>query len=119
VSTAMTTANDPAASLLDAGRAYVQFGWDHKARYRLMFSETGYAENAVETFKLVAQSIQMCIDAGVSASTDPRTDTWTIWASLHGVATLDKPARSENLKLGPLDRPAMLESVIRRLAQLT
>ncbi len=118
VSTAMDATADPAERLLAAGRAYVQFGWDHKARYRLMFAETGYAENAVETFMLVAQSIQACIQAGLSMSTDPRTDTWTIWAALHGVATLDKPARTENLKLGPLDRPAMLKTIIRRLAQL-
>lgn len=118
VSTAMESEGAPAARLIAAGRAYVQFGWDHKARYRLMFSETGYAENAVETFKLVAQAIQTCVDAGVSASADPRTDTWTIWAALHGVATLDKPTRTERLKLGPLDRPAMLETIIWRLAQL-
>jgi AcrR family transcriptional regulator len=119
VSTAIESETEPAAKLIAAGRAYVQFGWDRKARYRLMFDEAGYAENAVDTFKLVAQSIQACVDKKVSASTDPRTDTWTIWAALHGVATLDKPARSEQLKLGPLDRLAMLETIIRRLAQVT
>lgn len=119
VSTAMDDATGPAERLLAAGRAYVQFGWDHKARYRLMFAETGYADNAVDTFKIVSQSLQDCIDAGISTSTDPHTDTWTIWAALHGIATLDKPARSQHLKLGPLDRRSMLETIIRRLAQLT
>jgi len=119
VRTAMESETGPAERLLAAGSSYVQFGWKHIARYRLMFAETGYAENAIETFALVERSIQACVDAGVSASTDARTDTWTIWAALHGVATLDKPARAEQLKLGPLDRPAMLETIVRRLAQLT
>ncbi|MEO6116734.1 MAG: TetR/AcrR family transcriptional regulator [Pseudolysinimonas sp.] len=116
---AMSIEQQPAAKLLAAGRAYVTFGWDHKARYRLMFAESGYAENAVETFALVSRSIQDCVDAGVSASADPRTDTWTIWAALHGVATLDKPARADYLRLGPLDRPEMLDTIIRRLALLS
>jgi AcrR family transcriptional regulator len=119
VRTAMESENDPAERLLAAGRSYVQFGWSHIARYRLMFAETGYAENAIETFTLVERSIQACVDAGVSTSTDTRTDTWTIWAALHGVATLEKPARAEQLKLGPLDRIAMLNTIVRRLAQLT
>lgn len=119
VRASMDGAVPPDEKLLAAGRAYVEFGWDHKARYRLMFAETGYAEAAVDTFILVSQSIQACVTAGLSTSTDPRTDTWTIWAALHGVATLDKPARREQLKLGPLDRSAMLETIIRRLAQLS
>jgi hypothetical protein len=47
------------------------------------------------------------------------TDTWLLWAALHGVATLEKAARSDYLRLGPLDRPAMLETLIRRIARLT
>ncbi|GGF18083.1 TetR/AcrR family transcriptional regulator [Subtercola lobariae] len=115
VRTAMAAEQQPAAKLLAAGRAYVDFGWQHKARYRLMFAETGYAENAVETFALVAESLQRCIDAGISGSTDARADTWIVWAALHGVATLDKPARADYLRLGALDRPALLETIIRRL----
>jgi AcrR family transcriptional regulator len=115
---AMSSETAPAAKLLAAARAYVQFGWDHKARYQLMFAAGGYADNAVETFLLVARLIQDCIEAGVSASTDPRSDTWIMWAALHGVATLDKPSRADYLRLGTLDRPAMLETIIRRLAQI-
>jgi len=59
-----------------------------------------------------------CVQAGISASDDPHTDTWLLWAALHGVATLEKPARPDYLRLGPLDRPAMLETLIRRIARL-
>lgn len=119
VEEAMGDQSPPAAKLLAAGHAYVRFGWEHRARYRLMFAASGYAENAIETFLLVARTVTDCVEAGVSASTDPRTDTWTIWAALHGVATLDKPARADYLRLGVLDRPAMLETMVRRLAQLS
>lgn len=118
VQAAMDATPEPAEQLLAAGRAYVQFGWDHQARYRLMFAATGYAQNAIDTFALVTDAIQRCVDAGVSASANPPADTWMLWAALHGVATLDKPGRADQLKLGPLDRPAMLEIIIRRLARL-
>ena len=88
------------------------------ARYRLMFAASGYAPDAVATFTLVQDAITTCVNAGVSASEDPRTDTWLLWAALHGLATLEKPARSGYLRLGPLDRPAMLETLIRRIARL-
>jgi len=34
------------------------------------------------------------------------------------VATLEKPARSDYRRLGPLDRSALLETLIRRIARL-
>jgi AcrR family transcriptional regulator len=110
--------DDPARALVGAGLAYVRFGWEHPARYRLMFAAGGYAPDAVATFVLVKEAIVNCVQAGISASDDPHTDTWLLWAALHGVATLEKPARPDYLRLGPLDRPAMLETLIRRITRL-
>ena len=110
--------DDPARALVGAGLAYARFGWEHPARYRLMFAASGYAPDAVATFVLVKEAIVNCVQAGISASDDPHTDTWLLWAALHGVATLEKPARPDYLRLGPLDRPAMLETLIRRIARL-
>jgi len=118
VQTAIDAHDDPAAALIAAGRAYVGFAWDHPARYRLMFDASGYAPDAVATFALVREAIRACADAGVSASDDPQADTWLMWAALHGVATLEKPARSDYRRLGPLDRSALLETLIRRIARL-
>jgi AcrR family transcriptional regulator len=109
----------PARALVAAGLAYVRFAWDHPARYRLMFAADGYAPGAVATFALVEGAIRGCVAAGDSASDDPRADTWLLWAALHGVATMEKPARSDYLRLGPLDRPALLATLIRRIARLT
>lgn len=108
----------PVAALVAAGRAYVEFGWRHPARYRLMFAADGYAPDAVATFALIEAAITSCVRAGASDSDDPHTDTWLLWAALHGVATLEKPARPDYLRLGPLDRPAMLETLTRRIARL-
>jgi AcrR family transcriptional regulator len=110
--------DDPVRALIAAGRAYVQFAWDHPARYRLMFAAAGYAPDAVATFTLIEQAIRKCAAAGASASEDPHTDTWLMWAALHGVATLEKPARTDYQRLGPLNRPAMLETLIRRTTRL-
>jgi AcrR family transcriptional regulator len=119
VQAALDDHDDPVRALIAAGRAYVQFAWDHPARYRLMFATSGYAPNAVATFTLVEQAIRKCAAVGASASEDPHTDTWLLWAALHGVATLEKPARTDYQRLGPLDRPAMLETLIRRTIQVT
>ena len=83
-----------------------------------MFAASGYAPDAAATFALVKEAIVNCVQAGISTSDDPHTDTWLLWAALHGVATLEKPARPDYLRLGPLDRPAMLETLIRRIARL-
>jgi len=109
---------DPAAALIAAGYAYVEFAWRHPGRYRLMFAAGGYAPDAVATFTLVEEAIASCAEAGASASDDAHADTWLLWAALHGVATLEKPARPGFLRLGPLDRRAMLETLIRRIARL-
>jgi AcrR family transcriptional regulator len=118
VQAAIDAHGDPAAALIAAGRAYAGFAWDHPARYRLMFDASGYAPDAVATFALVREAIRACAEAGLSASDDPHADTWLIWAALHGLATLEKPARPDYLRLGSLDRPALLETLIRRIARL-
>ncbi|WP_417564334.1 TetR/AcrR family transcriptional regulator [Microbacterium sp.] len=110
---------EPDRQLIVAGDAYVRFGQTHPARYGVMFAAEGYAQNAVQTFVLVSQSLQRCIDVGLSASTNPRDDVWMVWAALHGIATLRKPARADYLRLGTLDRAALLETTIRRIARLT
>jgi AcrR family transcriptional regulator len=119
VQTALDEHRDPVRALVAAGRAYVQFGWDHPARYRLMFAADGYSPDAIATFALVERAIRDCVRAGASDSDDPHTDTWLLWAALHGIATLEKPTRTDYQRLGPLNRPAMLVTLISRIARLT
>src|ERR1700678_3577345 len=119
VQAAVDGQDDPVLALIAAGRAYVRFAWDHPARYRLMFAGVGYAPDAIATFTLVEEAIRRCVATGASASEDPHTDTWLLWAAFHGVATLENPARPDYQRLGPLDRPAMLETLTRRITRLT
>jgi AcrR family transcriptional regulator len=115
---ALSEPADPGRALVAAGTAYVRFAWDHPARYRLMFAAGGYAPDAVAVFALVEKAIRRCVGAGLSASDDPHADTWMLWAALHGVATLERPALADYLRLGPLDRPALLAVLIRRITRL-
>ena len=116
VVSAVADAGDPVAALTSAASAYLGFARQYPARYRLMFAADGCADNAVETFRVVERTIAACVSAGLSTSADPRVDAWMVWAALHGVATLDKPSRTEMLKLGTLDRPNMLRAMVLRLA---
>src|SRR6185437_8386414 len=105
VQEAITREIEPVRALHAAGRAYVQFGWRHPARYRLMFAATGYAPDAVQVFALVEDLVGRCVASGVSVSSDPHIDTFQLWVALHGMATLEKPRREDYLRLGHLDRP--------------
>jgi hypothetical protein len=84
-----------------------------------MFAGAGFAPNAVNTFTLFQSALARCVDGSASASTDPHQDTFLVWVALHGIATLEKPRRRDYLRLGPLDRPAAVTTLVRRLAQLT
>jgi AcrR family transcriptional regulator len=118
VRSSMVAEPDPVASLIGAAQAYVGFGWEHRARYRLMFAATGFAPDAVETFALVEQSITACVDAGRSSSADPHADAFLVWVGVHGMATLEKPDRESLRRLGPLDRPRLLAEMVGRLAKI-
>jgi AcrR family transcriptional regulator len=118
VGSAIDAESDPAQALFAAATAYVQFGWQHRARYRLMFAGTGFAPNAVNTYALVEELLVGCVETGRSKSTDPHQDTFLIWVALHGIATLERPDRNAYLRLGPLDRPALVLTLVERLALL-
>lgn len=118
VRTALLAHREPSAALSAGSAAYVEFGWHHPARYRLMFAAGGFAPNAVETFTLIEDTIARCVEVGTSRSDDPHRDTFLLWAGLHGIATLEKPARADYRRLGPIDRPAAVGVITQRLAQL-
>ncbi|MFT3768409.1 MAG: TetR/AcrR family transcriptional regulator [Minicystis sp.] len=112
-----STASEPEA-LLAGCSAYVHFAWAHRARYQLMFAAEGYASNAVATYRAIEEALRRCVAAGRSSSADPHGDTFLLWAAMHGIATLNRPARDDYLRLGPLDRPAIVLELVRRLARL-
>jgi AcrR family transcriptional regulator len=118
VRAAMEAESEPVAALTGAARAYVDFGWEHRARYRLMFAASGFAPDAVATFALVEEGIAACVGSGRSTSTDPHADAFLVWVAVHGMATLEKPDREGLRRLGPLDRPRLLVDMVMRLAKV-
>lgn len=112
---AIDAASDAARGLRAASHAYVHFGWDHPARYRLMFTASGYAEHAVNTYALVEDTITAYVTDADAAARDPHQDTFLLWVALHGIATLEKPDRDELRRLGPLDREAAIDELVDRI----
>jgi AcrR family transcriptional regulator len=100
--------------------AYLRFAAERPNRYKLLFERQhligGDAPDVqIEGFDLLVRSIQGCVAAGISASTDPARDATAIWLALHGYATL--PSR---LPMFPWPEPeALLDRIIDGLAQIT
>jgi AcrR family transcriptional regulator len=119
VAAALASDGSEPKALLAGCSAYVRFAWAHRARYRLMFATEGFAPNAVATYREIEDALRRCVEAGRSSSADPHGDTFLLWVAMHGIATLDRPTRDDYLRLGPLDRPAIVLELVRRLARLT
>ena len=118
VADAIEDETSPDAALVSAGLAYVRFGWEHRSRLRLMMGAAGFSPDAVVTFERIERLLRQCVDAGTAVSDDPHRDAFLVWVGLHGMATLQAPERADYRRLGPLDRPALAELIIRRLAGL-
>jgi AcrR family transcriptional regulator len=104
--------------LFAACRAYVGFARAHRGLYRFMVSGSGFAPDALVTYQRVEDELRACIASGVSTSTDPHQDAFLLWVGLHGMSTLQKPDRAELRRLGPLDRTALTDELVRRIARL-
>ena len=116
---------DPVAQLFAGARAYLAYGHAHPNRYRVIFERRFLAlwdrEERVmqqtaplmdETFELTVNTIQACIDAGRSASTDAFGDGVRTWLALHGLVAL--PQAITTFPWPDLDE--LLVSCITRLA---
>ncbi|HTX86157.1 MAG TPA: TetR/AcrR family transcriptional regulator [Streptosporangiaceae bacterium] len=100
--------------------AYLRFAAERPNRYKLLFERQhriggDVPDVQIVGFDLLVRSIQDCVAAGISASTDPARDATAIWLALHGYATL--PAR---LPMFPWpEREALLDRIIDGLAEIT
>ena len=98
--------DDPAEHLVAGCEAYVRYGLAHPVRYAVLFARhrtppPGYCtpvalgpegrpvlEFGAESFALLVSSIDECVRAGVSASTDVVADATAVWVALHGTVSL-------------------------------
>lgn len=97
---------DPVDRLVGGCEGYVRFGLEHPARYGVLFSGRRLAmqdyckpvqlspdgkpvlEFGAESFALLVQAIEDCLEAGASASTDVVADATAVWVAMHGIVTL-------------------------------
>jgi AcrR family transcriptional regulator len=100
---------DPVEQLVGGCEQYVRFGLEHPERYGVLFSERRNSltraaeycrpvvigrggrpvlEFGAESFALLVESIEACVRAGASASTDVVADGTAVWVALHGTVAL-------------------------------
>jgi AcrR family transcriptional regulator len=97
--------SDPVERLLAGCQAYVRFGMQDPARYRVLFgrqrsgrptmpSAADISElpevwrRRLEAFQVLVDGVRACVAAGRSASQDPYADATTLWTSLHGAVIM-------------------------------
>jgi AcrR family transcriptional regulator len=85
---------DPVERLRAGCAAYLDFASHDRNRYRLLFERRDLIPDHTmsptqwESFAFLVDSVQRCIDAGRSQSTDATGDACAIWTALHGYAVL-------------------------------
>jgi AcrR family transcriptional regulator len=117
----------PVDALLQAWRAYVEFGQTYPTRYRIIFERRFLAlwdddqRPMVETLPLFTGTVEMmigllqaCIDSGRSLSTDALSDSVAIWYFVHGMVALPSTITS----FAWPDHASHLTAAIASLAQL-
>lgn len=105
---ATASVSDPVERLLAGGRTYVGYGLEHPALYRVLFArqfpspgrpggtvgvpsgllDDRFPEMGGEAFALLVDSIDRCVAAGRSKSTDTFADATAVWVALHGLVSL-------------------------------
>ncbi len=99
--------SDPAERLMAICRAYVRYGRERPARYKMLLGrrwmDTWEERDFVspETNDLMraalgvaARAIEECVEAGMSTSTDPAYDTLILWFALDGLVTVKQAIAS-------------------------
>ena len=96
VAQAQDSQPDPLSRLRASCAAYLRFADQRPGQYRVLLSRhqhlgdrpPGRAAIRAEAFDLLVTALRDCARAGQIATDDPRADAVTIWAALHGYATL-------------------------------
>ena len=88
---------DPFERLLLQGRYYLDFAFQNPELYDLMFLQPGTMEALPDdlewmegnaAFGSLVQNVQACIDARIIWAESAEVLAFTIWASVHGIASL-------------------------------
>jgi AcrR family transcriptional regulator len=83
--------------LIALGRAYVAFGLQNPVYYQLMFMQradflmhtpVGESQPRIASFRVLRQTVQQAIDAGVLRPGDAESYSDVLWALVHGMVSL-------------------------------
>lgn len=89
---------DAAARLKAMGRAYVEFGLEHRETYRLMFVEMSSAADAVDSVRALSLMTDAFVElraAGRFGAHAPAAAyAEALWANLHGIVALTQSTHS-------------------------
>ncbi|WP_327676246.1 TetR/AcrR family transcriptional regulator [Kitasatospora sp. NBC_00458] len=98
IGAAVAAHDDPVEALLAGCAAYVDFGVREPARYRVLFgwarpkpeapADDASGRQGLDAFQMLVDSVDACVRAGRSSSTDPFGDAVALWTALHGQVTL-------------------------------
>lgn len=117
--------NTPVGRLVDGCSGYVGYGLEHPNRYGVLFIEHGAADRqycqevpigpdgrpvlafGAESFALLVEALEACVESGASESSDVVGDSTAIWVALHGAVSL-------RIALGEFPWPPV-ESFVRHL----
>src|SRR5229473_8380255 len=88
---------DPWERIIALGRAYVTFGLQNPVYYQLMFlqrtdfltqRQVGESQPRIASFRVLQQTVQQAIDAGVLRPGDVESYSDVLWAMVHGMVSL-------------------------------
>lgn len=116
-----TTSDDTLGDFRSCGMAYRQFAIDNPTLYSVMFdrvvpdfSPTAEAQVfAGATLNLLAQRVQRAMAAGALRSADPLHTAAVVWATCHGVVSLELRADSST----GIDWPEVYQEAMRMIVK--
>lgn len=94
---AAASSPDPLERIYALGHAYVAFGTEHPAHYRLMFMERGdflhrqdpkSKKPTIDSFQVLVAAVYEAHAAGLLRPGDPLDYVYSLWAGVHGLVAL-------------------------------
>ncbi len=89
------TIEDPVQKLIAHGNIYIKFALENPEYYDLMFIMEqpaikihGEGHINADSFELLKQNVKECMDKGYLKSTNYEATAFSLWAFVHGVASL-------------------------------
>jgi hypothetical protein len=131
----MAAITEPVERLRKVGEAYVHFGTSHPFHYRMMFmtpppvsqctpeeaQAKGKGNPDHDAYSFLTWTVQQAMAAGVFRPelTDAELIAQTLWAAVHGVASLEIALGSQNMPWCPLNErtTAILDAVMNGLVR--